>query len=157
MTWRPQGVLNNGGSYWKPSGSLGGLGAGKAKIHLLGQRRSMLAVRGTQCGKQQLGRKVLSFWWINQLNIPLLWNAAKSVMYEHGNWKMEHGPRVSGTAAASAAPYPAVMPSVRGGVMNWWILRGQAQGRLKRWDREWMIWGTLLYLSKRRLGEGSFQ
>lgn len=39
-------------------------------------------------------KKVLSFWWINQLNIPLLWNVAKRVMYEHGNWKMEYGLRV---------------------------------------------------------------
>lgn len=36
-------------------------------------------------------KKVLSSWWINQLNILLLWNVAKRVMYEHGNWKMEYG------------------------------------------------------------------
>jgi len=38
-------------------------------------------------------------------------------MYEHGNWKMEYGLRVSGTAAAAASGvlYPVVMPSVWGG------------------------------------------
>lgn len=40
-------------------------------------------------------KKVLSSWWINQLNVLLLWNAAKGVMYEQGNWEMENGLRVS--------------------------------------------------------------
>lgn len=40
-------------------------------------------------------KKVLSSWWINQLNILLLWNAAKRVMCEHGNWEMEYGLCVS--------------------------------------------------------------
>lgn len=40
-------------------------------------------------------KKVLSSWWIVQLNIPLLWNVAKRVMYEHENWKMEYGLCVS--------------------------------------------------------------
>lgn len=31
MSQRQWGVLSNGGSYWQPSASLGGLGAGKTK------------------------------------------------------------------------------------------------------------------------------
>lgn len=40
-------------------------------------------------------KKVWSFWWINQLNISLLWNVTQRVMYEYGNCKMEYGLRVS--------------------------------------------------------------
>jgi len=66
-------------------------------------------------------KKVWSFWWINQLNISLLWNVTQRVMYEHGNCKMEYRLRVFGAAAASGVSYPAVMPSVRGG---WWWIDG---------------------------------
>lgn len=123
--WKLFGWLGDHREYWimgVVTGSHPDPLGGQNKIYLLGQCRTLLAVQGTQCGKQQLGKKVLSFWWINQLNIPHPVKCGQK-----GNvwtWELEDGvwtACVFGTAAetASGALYPVVMPSVWGGW--WWI------------------------------------